>query len=100
MNDSVVAILLLDAAIKSLISSGANFNNFQTLMTAEELYGEQWLLSYEANIKGWLPSADGVDHVAADTYFSVLKRNGVYFYDVSLSEGVGYEPPAGWIERY
>lgn len=35
-------------------------------MTPDGLYEEHWLLSYEANIKGWLSTTGGVDHVAAD----------------------------------
>lgn len=58
-------------------------------MTQDSLYDEHWLLAYEANIKGWLPSAGGVDHVAADVNFGFLKANQVYFYDASLAA-----PPA------
>lgn len=50
-------------------------------MTADELYGEHWLLSYEANCKGWLPSASVQDHVATDADFSFLKNAGVSFHD-------------------
>jgi hypothetical protein len=100
MNDSIVALLLLDAGAKGLLLDDSYLTALQAVMSQEDLYGEHWLLSYEANVKGWLPSADGVDHVDADTCFSLLKRNGVHFYDDSLSESVVYEPPAGWIERY
>ena len=100
MNDSIVALLLLDANLKGLLPADSDFTALQAVMSQEDLYGEHWLLSYEANVKGWLPSADVVDHVAADTCFSLLKRNGVHFYDDSLSEGTVYEPPAGWSERY
>jgi hypothetical protein len=32
-------------------------------MTTDALYDEHWLLAYEANYRGWLPSVCG-DHVA------------------------------------
>jgi hypothetical protein len=83
MNDSVVAILVLDANSKNLIPSGTDFGNYQSLMTTDDLYGEHWLVAYEANAKGWLPSVGQKDHVNADECFSILKANGVYFYDDS-----------------
>jgi hypothetical protein len=49
-------------------------------MTKDGLYDEQWLLAYEANVKGWLPSVGGGDHVNADPGFSFLKNAGVEFY--------------------
>ena len=64
-------------------------------MNADELYGENWLLSYEANIRGWLPTTP--DHVAADPNFGWLKSLGVSFYDlaavVPTESEMGEEPP-------
>lgn len=93
MNDSIVAILMLDAKAKGLISSSVNFNHFQSYMTTDDLYREQWLLAYEANIKNWLPSVTGRDHVNRDKCFSFLKTNGVYFYDDTLSGKVKFKRP-------
>jgi hypothetical protein len=81
MNDSIVAILLLDANSKKLIQSPINFDNYKKLMIQPELYGDQWLLSYEANIKKWLPSMGIVDHVSSDKNFGYLKTSSVSFYD-------------------
>ncbi len=100
MNDSIVGILLMDASNKSLITSGERFNNFQTLMTTDNLYGEHWLLSYEANIKNWLPSMGTSDHITSDSCFSLLKKNDIYFYDDTLSNRIGYVQPEGWSKRY
>ena len=100
MNDSIVALVLLDAESKSLIPTGADFTNLQSLMTTEDLYGEHWLLSFEANVKGWLPSVGSGDHVAMDDCFRVLKDRGVNFYDNTLSDRVRFEPPTGWAETY
>ena len=49
-------------------------------MTQADLYGPNWLLSYEANIKGWLPSVKRGDHVKNDPNFQALKNWGVSFY--------------------
>lgn len=92
MSDSIVAVLMLDAKAKRLVSPNIDFNYFQSYMYTEELYGEQWLLTYEANIKNWLPSKTRSDHVDKDTYFSFLKTNGVFFYDDTLSGLVKYKP--------
>jgi hypothetical protein len=93
MNDSIVAILILDAKAKGLVSSSIDFNHFQSYMTIDELRGEQWLLAYEANVKGWLPSLSKSDHVNQDKCFAFLKKEGVYFYDESISGRTEYRPP-------
>ncbi len=45
----------------------------------DALWGELWLLSYEAGVRGWGGFSSA--HVAADPYFSVLMNAGVRFYD-------------------
>jgi hypothetical protein len=85
MEDPVVAVLALDAQSKGFTPVGYTFDHFATHMTTEDLYGDHWLLAYEANIKGWLPSATSTDNVDSDQCFSFLKQNGVSFYDDSLS---------------
>lgn len=93
MNDSIVAILMLDAKAKGLVSSSVDFNHFQSYMTTSDLYGEQWLLAYEANVKNWLPSVTKSDHVDKDKCFAFLKGRGVYFYDDTASGRVRHKPP-------
>jgi hypothetical protein len=82
-DDSVVALMALDCESRGLMSSVLDKSNWQAHMTSAGLYEEHWLLSYEANIKGWLPSVGGGDHVAGDPNFGFLKASGVYFYDTS-----------------
>ena len=59
--------------------------SWQAAMTRDELVGRLWLLSYEANVKGWLPSVVAGDHVSADPIFKFLKDAGVHFYDDQAS---------------
>lgn len=92
MDDSITAILLLDANAKGLISPPINFTHYQTYMTDNDLYGDQWLLAYEANVKNWLRSSTGIDYVRRDRCFSFLKANNVFFYDDTLSGRVTYQP--------
>ena len=82
-DDSVVALMALDCESRGLMSAVLDKSNWQTHMTSAGLYEEHWLLSYEANIKGWLPSVGGGDHVADDPNFGFLKASGVYFYDTT-----------------
>lgn len=79
MGDSVVALLALDALHRKLIT-GLDTTYWSTLMTSAELNGAHWLLAYEARVRGWLPSLDGGDHVAATPGFAFLASHGVRFY--------------------
>jgi hypothetical protein len=88
MEDSFVALLALDAEHRGLIPSHLNPTAWATWMTADDLYGDQWLLAYEANVKGWLPAVGGVDHVASDPAFGYLKTHAVSFYDPALAAPV------------
>ena len=44
-----------------------------------------WLLSYEANIKGWLPPVGPSDNVEEDPCFNFFKKQKVTFYNNSLT---------------
>ena len=81
MSDSIVALVALDARGRGLIARGLDTGLWETFMTADGLSGEHWLLSYEANVKGWLPTRGSGDHVEQDSAFGYLKRLGVSFYD-------------------
>ena len=103
LQDSVVALLALHARDSGLVPTGLNTKKWRTHMNTDSLYGEQWLLSYEANVKGWLRSQGRRDHVNADPNFSYLKRNGVHFYDVSRTVPMvptGVAPSSGTAELF
>ena len=80
--DSVVALLALHCETAGLTHVPLNKSLWSTYMTTDNLYDDQWLLCYEANVKGWLPTVGGGDHVSADPNFAMLKANGVNFYDL------------------
>src|SRR5262249_35540761 len=61
--NSVLAILSLDAEQLGLFGGHLNTNGWASRMTQDELHGEEWLLAYEANVQGWLPSSTAADHV-------------------------------------
>ena len=81
MSDSVVALLALDARRRGQINQGLDTSKWEEFLLKEELYGEQWLLSYEANRQGYLSGTE--DYVASDSWFSQLKNAGVTFYDIN-----------------
>jgi Reverse transcriptase (RNA-dependent DNA polymerase) len=80
VDNSVVALLALDAEQQGLVPSGLDRTGWQLRMTQQDLFEDQWLLSYEANVKGWLASSGGGDHVASDPRFGYMKTLGVEFY--------------------
>ena len=81
MQDDCVALLLLDAIQKSHIKDMSEPpEGVRGLMTAVELNDSHWLLSYEANVKGWGDHREA-DWVAEDEAFAFLKSKGVTFYD-------------------
>ena len=82
MEDSFAALLLLHAQDSGLIRARITLQNWQTALTTNGLFGSQWLLSYEANIKSWLPSQ--WDHVSHHNQFGILKKQGVSFYDTNI----------------
>lgn len=78
-----IALLTLDAQQQGLIPNTYTFGLWWSLMTAAELKTSNWLLAYEALIKGWLPSATGADYVITDDGFNYLKSKDVHFYESS-----------------
>jgi hypothetical protein len=77
--NSIIAILALDASQRGL-APNLNVARWEARMTLQDLREEEWLLAYEANVRNWLPSVGGGDHVAADANFAFLKQQNVRFY--------------------
>lgn len=84
-DDSVVALLALDCEKHGLVSKPLDKSLWTSQMTGDALYEKHWLLAYEANVKKWLPSKSGTDHVHKDVNFGFLKLNKVSFYDSRLA---------------
>lgn len=80
VDNSMVALLALDAQQQGRVNGGIDTAEWENRMGQDELFQEQWLLSYEANVKGWLPSQRGTDHVLADPFFRELKNRDIQFY--------------------
>ena len=92
MDDSVVALLALDAEQRGLFQEKLKKDIWLQHMNAEGLYEEHWLLSYEANVKNWIPTT-GRDYVNEESRFGYLKKKGVQFYDISRAAKVNPNEP-------
>ncbi len=82
IENPVIALLSLDAQQQKLIDPSFTFTKWKALMKKEELTGPNWLLAYEAIVKGWLPPVGGKDYLSSADGFSYLKQNNVSFYSV------------------
>ena len=91
VDDDIVALVALDMYASNLLPAPENdFGVWAEHMTAEDLYGDHWLLAYEALQQEWLPAASGLNYLPADPYFGILHQGGIRFYndspDVEWSE--------------
>jgi len=81
--DPALAILALCARDKGLIRRNVQFPKWSDALTADSLYGPMWLLTYEADRRGWLrPSAGSV--VKGDPNFGPLLAANVSFFDQNV----------------
>lgn len=91
-SDPCVALCALHAIAKGLVTGPVDVSSLEALMHDGELVESQWLLAYEANVKGWLPNKGGTDFVAAHKHFGPMKAAGVSFYDESATLPVTVKP--------
>lgn len=80
--DSIIILIALDLENNGLILNGLDKSKWIDLMDGGQLYDDNWLLCYEADVKGWLHSRSGKDYIAKDKFFSYLKNYNIQFYDV------------------
>lgn len=90
--DPCVALCVLHARAKGLVLGIPDVSSLEALMHDKELIEGQWLLAYEANVKGWLPNTGGKDFVAAHKQFGLMKAAGVSFYDATATLPVTVKP--------
>lgn len=78
--DSCIALLALDCEQKGLVEIPLKKAVWEEYLNIDSLYGDQWLLAYEASLKGWLKPKNNSDYVEKDANFALLKMNKVSFY--------------------
>ena len=97
MADPCVALCALHAISAGHVVGAVDVSSIEALMHEAELTEEQWLLVYEANVKGWLANKGGKDFVAKNKYFGPMKVAGVSFYDTAASLSILVKPPLSQI---
>jgi hypothetical protein len=86
LEDSVVALVALDLYQNhSLITGTFQFEKWKNIVTPDDdnknLYSENWLLCYEASIKGFFPDVNQSAYFNNNQFFSKLKNNNITFYE-------------------
>jgi hypothetical protein len=94
VQDSVVALTALHSRARGLMDPALDTRIWQSLLTVDQLYGEHWLLAYEAPLKGWL--VPRIDHVGGDANFKWLRDLGVYFYEEDRAAAMS--PPGAGVD--
>ena len=84
VESSVCALLALDCYTNRLIPKGLDLSRWRASQCADGLRDRYWLLSYEANFKGWLPELEA-GFVENDKFFADVKAKGVYFYEEKIA---------------
>jgi hypothetical protein len=96
IDDSIVALIALDLRANGM-ADGLHPDLWLQHMQSGHLYSENWLLAYEALVKGWLPFTDRANYVANDDFFGELAQKGVEFYDVGTQNAA---TDADWLTAY
>ena len=86
IDDPFVWLLALDARDRGRISFD-DLSFLKTRLATGELYDRNWLLAYEAPLRGWY--GDGKP-VASDSNFGPLLAKGVFFYNPKPPMPVAY----------
>jgi hypothetical protein len=86
LEDSVVALVTLDLYQNcGLITDTVEFEKWKSIVTPNHdktnLRSENWLLCYEASIKGFFPDVDQSPYITDSEFFSTLKNNNITFYE-------------------
>ena len=77
--DCTVALMTLHARELNVLPAPLDTSAWENSMTTDELYASNWLISYEAGLRGWLPSIGRHDHISRDPNFDWLRNLGVSF---------------------
>jgi hypothetical protein len=91
MDDSVVALMVLYAREQNIIKK-LTTTVWQQYINGDELWGANWLLSYEASERGWLTSLSSSNFVQKDQFINVLHKQGVRFFDETRKTMPGSKP--------
>lgn len=80
IQDSIVALIALDAHSRGIVDGTHTFPSWEPYLTHDNLHEEMWLLAYEAAMHGWLTPLDP-NFIETSDQFKILKDDNVFFYD-------------------
>lgn len=83
INNSIIALEALALKNNGGIPQGLTTSLWETNLTEQGLFNDNWLLAYEAAVKGWLTST--TNYINNDPFFKELKNRNVEFYDMNLN---------------
>lgn len=83
MDSSICALILLDLESAGALPKATAPSRWRAFGTKDALWEEQWMLSYEAGVRGWGSMSDM--HIRADPHFDQLRMHQVRFYDTNAS---------------
>ncbi len=81
--DSIAGLMGLGLA-ESGLADKAHLVGLDRFSDVSEVFGPQWLLFYEGNLKTWLGSKSKPANLATDAAFDLLKKKSVSFFDISI----------------
>lgn len=98
MESSICALILLDLDAAGALPKTLAHSRWRPFETSSALWEEQWMLSYEAGVRGWGGMSD--THIKADPYFDELRKLQVRFYDTGALITPLITPKSNALERH
>lgn len=81
--NSLVNILVMILNDKNLIHSSADFSNYKSFITSNDLYDENWIFLYECCINNWLDKDSSI--LRNDNFFQQLLEHHISFISPNYS---------------
>ncbi len=79
LTDPLAILSILIARESSIYSPTLDLRPWNDMLVKTALYDENWLLSYEAESRGWLENQNGLQLINDDPYFKCLKDRNISF---------------------
>jgi len=84
ITDPTARLLVLYCMEKEIYQHSFNRSSWQSLITTDDLYKENWLFTYESFKRGWLKNKEGKDILSTDSFFQILESSEVTFLDTEF----------------
>lgn len=78
-NDPMVTLMLLYCNENGIIIKEYDKSTVKDRMRSDDLYGANWILTYEAYVRNWSDSKSGKDILKNKKFFNLLRNLDVFF---------------------